>query len=95
MIGPDVVFRLCTDVRFRRIAPEGVVVRQTDPEVLVVNDLAARILDKLDGASPVSSIVDTFASEYEVDRTVLERDVAAFLGELQEGRIIERVADGR
>jgi hypothetical protein len=95
MIGPEVVFRLRSDVRFRRLAPEGVVVRQTDPEVLVVNDLAARILERLDGASRVGSIVDAFASEYEVDRTVLERDVTAFLAELQEGRIIERVADER
>jgi hypothetical protein len=95
VIGADAVFRIRSDVRFRRLAPEGVVVRQTDPEVLVVNDLAARILERLDGRSPVGSIVDSFAADYEVDRTVLERDVWAFLGELQEGRIIEQVADER
>lgn len=95
MIGPEAVFRLRSDVRFRRLEPEGVVVRQTDPEVLVVNDLAARILEKLDGSCSVSSIVAAFAADYEVDRAALERDVAAFLGEMQEGRIIERVSDGR
>jgi len=95
MIAPETVFRLRSDVRFRRLEPEGVVVRQTEPEVLVVNDLAARILEKLDGTRSLSAIVEAFASDYDVDRAVLERDVTAFVGELHDGRIIESVADER
>jgi Coenzyme PQQ synthesis protein D (PqqD) len=93
VIGASTVFKLRSDVRFRRLEPEGVIVRQTDPEVLVVNDLAARILETIDGTVPVGALVDAFTSEYAVDRAVLEHDVAAFLDELVEGRIIEEVSD--
>ena len=94
MISGEAVFRLRGDVRFRRVPPEGVVVRQTDPEVLVVNDLGARVLEALDGAHPVSSLLRTFAAEYDVEEGRLEEDVKAFLDELLAGRIIESV-DGR
>jgi hypothetical protein len=91
MIGAETRVRRRPDVRFRRIDPEGVVVRQTDPEVLVVNDLGARILEGIEGETRVGSLVDALAAEYAVERTVLERDVAAFLAELMESRIVESV----
>jgi Coenzyme PQQ synthesis protein D (PqqD) len=95
MIDADTVFRRRTDVRFRRLPPEGVVVRQSDPEVLVVNDVGAAILERIDGEAAVGRLVDAVADEYDVDRPALERDVSAFLAELEEGRIIESVPRGR
>jgi hypothetical protein len=41
-------YRLAPDVRFRVVGDEGVVVRQDAGEVLVVNGVAARVLELLD-----------------------------------------------
>jgi Coenzyme PQQ synthesis protein D (PqqD) len=94
-MDPETVFKRRSDVRFRRLSPEGVVVRQSDPEVLVVNDVGALILERIDGEASVGGLVDAVAGEYEVARSVAERDVSAFLAELEEGRIIESVPRDR
>lgn len=56
-------YRLAPDVRFRVVSGEGVVVRQDAGEVLVVNGVAARVLELLDprrmeGDDPVSGPAD-------------------------------------
>ena len=95
MIDPGAVFRRRDDVRFRRLPPEGVVVRQTDPEVLVLNELASRILERIDGETSVQAVVEGLLAEYEVDPSVLERDVLEFLEELQRSGIIVSVFHAR
>jgi len=77
------------DVRFRVIDAEGVVVRQSAGEVLVLNDLGTRILALADGVTPVAHWIDTLLDEFEVDRPVLERDVLAFAAELVEQGLLE------
>ena len=66
------------DVRFRVVDREAVVVRQHDAEVLVMSDVAARLLSLADGVRPVAAWLDVLADEYEVDRETLERDVLRF-----------------
>jgi len=70
------------DVRFRVIDAEGVVVRQSAGEVLVLNDIGTRILALADGVNSVAHWIDTLLAEFEVARPVLERDVLAFAVEL-------------
>ena len=49
-------FRICADVRYQQIADEGVVVRQTAGEVLVLNEVGTRVLALLDeGLAPPRS----------------------------------------
>ena len=76
------VLRRRPDVRFRVIDGEAVVVRQSAAEVLVLNEVAARILDLADGTAPVASWVESLAGEYETGRDTLEQDVIAFAAEL-------------
>ena len=72
-------FRLLDDVRYRIIAPEAVVVRQGEGEVLVLNEVAARVLELVDQGSPVGRMVEVLLEEYEVERESLAADVAEIL----------------
>ena len=86
------VLRRRADVRYRVIDGEGVVVRQSAAEVLVVNDVAVRILGMADGTTAVSAWIDTLFDDYEVERPALERDVLAFAAELVEQGLLEPAA---
>ena len=90
MIPAEAIFRRRSDVRFRIVAPEAVVVRQSGPEVLVLNGVGARILERIDTGDSVAALVAGLAQEYEVDPKRLESDVFAFLEELTSGGVIER-----
>src|SRR5258708_28182827 len=93
-IDIDSVLGRRADVRFRVIDAEGVVVRQSAGEVLVLNDLGTRILALADGLTPVAHWIDTLLGEFEVDRPVLERDVLVFVAELVEQGLLERLPAG-
>lgn len=82
------------DVRFRNVDGEAVVVRQSAAEVLVLNEVAARLLALADGTATVASWVESLAGEYEVDRAVLERDVLGFAAELVQDGLLEPVGAG-
>ena len=88
-IDIDSVLGRRADVRFRVIDTEGVVVRQSAGEVLVLNDIGTRILALADGVAPVTHWIDTLLGEFEVARPVLERDVLAFAVELVEQGLLE------
>ena len=81
----------CADTRYRNIGDEGVVVRQTAGEVLVLNEIGVRVLELLEAAVPVSGLLDALDAEYAVDRATLERDVLAYLQELVDAGVIERL----
>ena len=93
-IGVGSVLGRRADVRFRVIDAEGVVVRQSAAEVLVLNDLGTRILAMADGVAPVAQWIDTLLGEFDVDRPVLERDVVAFAAELVEQGLLEPAPAG-
>lgn len=90
MIPGDLVFRTREDVRFRLVAPEAVVVRQSGPEVLVLNGVGARILEGVAAGQPFARLVSGLAEEYEVPAATLEQDVLAFLEELTASGVIEQ-----
>jgi hypothetical protein len=77
------VLRRAPDTRYRRVQDEGVVIRQSTAEALVVNDLGARLLDLIDGRTTVDELVDRLALEYDVERARLATDVLGYLGELE------------
>ena len=61
---------------------------QTAAEVLVVNELGARVLEQLDGQRPVSAIVEALAADYDVERPTLARDVSEFLEDLAQSQVV-------
>src|ERR1700674_742406 len=90
-IGVGSVLGRRPDVRFRVIDAEGVVVRQSAGEVLVLNDIGTRILALADGVAPVAVWIDTLLVEFEVEveRPARESDVLAFAAELVEQGLLE------
>jgi hypothetical protein len=91
-LGTHHVLRIGGDVRFRVIDGEAVVLRQSAAEVLVMNEVAARMLELADGAAPVARWVDALLAEYETDRPTLERDVLELAATLVSEGILEPVA---
>ena len=90
-MNSDLVLKPAPDVRFRIVDREAVVVRQTGAEVLVLSEVAARILALADGVRPVSAWIETLSTEYAVDRETLERDVLRFAAVLADEGILETV----
>ena len=93
-ITPATVLRRRSDVRYRRIEGEAVVLRQSAAEVLVLNGVGASVLDLADGEQSVGEWIDALAAEYEGDAATLARDVLAFAAELAEAGLLEPVAGG-
>ncbi|HEX6864341.1 MAG TPA: PqqD family protein [Thermoanaerobaculia bacterium] len=87
-MNEDTVLRPAPDVRYRIVDGEAVVVRQKSAEVLVMSEVAARILALADGTRPVGAWVEALASEFEVERETLERDVLRFAAELVDEGIL-------
>jgi PAS domain-containing protein len=94
MIDPEAVLALRKDVRFRRVADEGVVLVQEDGRVLGVNDSGARVLELMDGRRTLREIVDVLEREVAAERTAIEADVAAFVVRLREARALVETAPG-
>jgi hypothetical protein len=54
LITPATVLRRRPDVRYRLVAPEAVVIRQSVPEVMVLNGVAAEVLERIAVPMPSS-----------------------------------------
>ncbi len=89
MIRTDSVLRLASDVRFRAVPPETVLVRQSVPEVMVLSEVAGAIVERLDAKRPLHAVVDALAPLYDTDRATLERDVLAFAEQLVASGVAE------
>ena len=84
-------FKVAPDVRYRVINDEAVVVRQREGDVLVLNQVAARVLQLVgEGLSP-TEIGDRVAGEYEAPEATIREDVDRFIGELEELKVHERL----
>ena len=89
VITPATVLKRRSDIRYRRIEGEAVVLRQSAAEVLVLNEVGASVLELADGERCVGDWIDALAAEYEGDPTALARDVLAFAAELAEAGLLE------
>jgi hypothetical protein len=85
------VFKPRSDIRFRVVGEEAVIVRQMDAEVIAVNEVGANILSLLDARRSVRDVLEALLEEYDVDRELLSNDVQKFLGELREAGVVEEV----
>ena len=86
------VLRRPSDVRYRRIEGEAVVLRQSAAEVLVLNGVGADLLDLADGRRPVGEWIEALVREYAADRETVARDVLEFAGEAAAAGLLEPVA---
>ena len=78
MIDPSSRFALASDVRYRVVDGEAVVVLQKSAEVLGLNGTGSRAFDLAARGSAFGEIVDDLGGELDVERAELERDLRAF-----------------
>lgn len=81
-ITTSTVLRRVADVRFRAVDDETVVIRQEAAEALVLNEVAGRVLELIDGRNTVGALVDHLIEEYDVPAEDLVADVQEYLEEL-------------
>jgi len=81
-ITTSTVLRRVDDVRFRAVDDETVVIRQEAAEALVLNEVAGRLLDLINGQSTVGALIESLLDEYEVPEDELANDVREYLEEL-------------
>ncbi|HEY8021919.1 MAG TPA: PqqD family protein [Thermoanaerobaculia bacterium] len=83
-----------SDVRFRIVDGEAVVVLQESAEVMVLNATAARLLELADGERPLAAIAAALAAEFEVEPEVLREDLLAGARELAAAGLLELAPGG-
>lgn len=80
--------KLSPHVRYRIVDNEAVVVRQNEGDVLVLNEVAGRVLDLVAGGLSAEEIGSRLAGEYDAPESSIRNDVERFLGELRDLNII-------
>lgn len=81
--------RLASDVRYRMLFDEAVLIRQEEAEVLGLNLVGARILDCVREGRSAEETVEVLEREFDAEPDLLAADVAAFLDELVELGVLE------
>jgi len=84
-------FRIASDVRYRVIDDEAVVVRQGEGDVLVFNQVAARVIQLVGEGLTSQQIGDHAVDEFDAPEERIREDVAMFLEELENLNVVERL----
>ena len=87
-ITSSTVLRRVEDVRFRAVDDETVVIRQEAAEALVLNEVAGRLLEMIDGQHTVAALIQRLVDEYDVPVDELTADVQEYLEELLAGGLV-------
>ena len=75
-------------VRLQHDQARGRWVLQAPERVLVLDDTGKAIVDRFDGRTALDEIIDSLAAEYDAPRDVIEHDVRAVVGLLEEKRFL-------
>ena len=67
---------------------EVVIYDSNGPQLLVLNDMAAGIWLMIDGKRSIDNITAEIVNNVEAERATVTRDVVAFLGELEQRKLI-------
>lgn len=84
-------FRIADDIRYRVIDDEAVLIRQTDGDVLVLNEVAARVLQLAGEGLSSEQIEERVIDEYDAPEGAIRKDVHEFLGQLTELNVLEPI----
>ncbi len=83
-------YRLDRHVRFRVLDDEGIFVLQDAGEVLVVNEVAALIVERLRDGASLEDAVETVTERYDVEPEQARRDAHALVEALLEVGAVSR-----
>jgi len=70
------------DAAWRMVDDECIIVMPETAQATVLNPVAARIWELMDGKRSLGQIVETIVSEYDVDSATAEKDASDFVNEL-------------
>ena len=68
-------------------------VLQAPERVLVLDDSGKAIVERFDGVTSVDEIIDALAAEYDAPREMIDHDVRAVVGLLEEKRFLRAEMD--
>jgi hypothetical protein len=83
-----------SDVRYRQIDGEAVVLRQDAGETLVLNEAGSLILDQLAKGRSAAEAAQALAEAFEVSEAEALADVETFAAELEDAGILEKSSEG-
>ena len=89
--GGNMIWRLDSAVRFRRLLDEAVLIHQEKAEALVLNDTAVSFIELCDGERTVNEIIAGMVENFEVSADQLVDDLMPFIKELSDEGIIKPV----
>lgn len=76
-------------IAWRELEGEGVLLDLRSSQYLSTNSVGTMMVGLLHDERTVDELVDAVATDYEVDRTVVARDVAVFLDQLKDNDLLE------
>ncbi len=88
-IGGEVRPRLPRGVHLKRDETRNEWLLLAPERVLKINPITVEILKRCDGDSTLNEIVDDLAAQFKAERTRIETDVRALLGELAAKRMVD------
>jgi hypothetical protein len=81
--APERPLAFSPDIRFRRVGDEGVVVDQSVPVVMVVNEVGVRALELVREGATQAEVVARIAEEYAVAPETVVADLREYLSDLR------------
>jgi hypothetical protein len=94
VIDPSIaVYRLVSDVAYRIIDGETVMIVSRTNRVLGFNGVASCVMPLLEQGSNVTHAAEAIVADYDVELNVASADVTEFFCELERRGVVERIAD--
>ncbi len=84
------IIGLTSQVRYRAVGEDGVLVHLDNGRVIVVNEVGLRIVQLLDNPMARKDLAASIVAEFDVTTDRAEADVDLFLAELDHEQILER-----
>ena len=85
---------MSSQVRYRAVGDDGVVVHLANGRVVVVNEVGLYLLNQLAAPRTCEELATSVAQAFEVSPDQAEADLEAYLAELDAEQILERLPGG-
>ena len=86
----DEIISLTSQVRYRAVGEDGVLVHLDNGRVIVVNEVGLHIVQQLDKPRTRKDLAASIAAEFDVAANQAEADLDQFLAELDEEQVLDR-----
>ncbi len=86
---PRTLYKLSNDILLQEVANEIVILNLADGQYYGLNEIGARIVQLMSRGEDITSITQNLLEEFDVEQTILERDIQDLIDELQQHALIE------